>query len=125
MNKKGVNKATKNTYRKYYKSYYKIDFGSDMVVHHIDFDRDNNDISNLLLIPRTLHSEYHEIVRELKQHNIRIDNIMLNRGVSHASFDISFLENYVSVLNEMLFWIKEKDEMYRGNRKQRKETAWQ
>lgn len=31
-------------YRKYYKEYYGIDFGSEYDIHHIDFDRSNNDI---------------------------------------------------------------------------------
>lgn len=49
-------------YRQYYKDYYGIDFDKSMVVHHIDFDRTNNNIDNLLLMPRELHSKYHWIV---------------------------------------------------------------
>lgn len=46
-------------YRKYYKDYYGIDFDSNYVIHHIDFDRSNNDINNLILLPSKLHSRYH------------------------------------------------------------------
>ena len=46
-------------YREKYKRHYNIDFGRDFVVHHIDENRENNDISNLLLLPRDLHSKYH------------------------------------------------------------------
>lgn len=52
-------KRTSFDYRQLYKDYYGIQFGNDMVVHHIDFDRSNNDIANLLLLPNRLHSQYH------------------------------------------------------------------
>lgn len=54
---KDINKL--KDYREKYKRYYNIDFGSEYVVHHIDENRQNNDISNLLLLPRELHSKYH------------------------------------------------------------------
>ena len=46
-------------YRQLYKDHYGIDFGPDMAIHHIDFDRENNDIDNLLLMPNELHAKYH------------------------------------------------------------------
>lgn len=52
-------KRTKVDYRQLYKEHYGLEFGSDMEVHHIDFDRSNNDINNLLLLPSSLHSKYH------------------------------------------------------------------
>lgn len=54
---KDINKL--KNYREKYKRHYNIDFGSDFVVHHIDENRQNNDIENLLLLPRELHSKYH------------------------------------------------------------------
>lgn len=41
-------------------------------VHHIDFDRNNNDLNNLVAIPKILHSEYHltiNILKEINDHN--------------------------------------------------------
>lgn len=58
-------KKKKLDYRQYYRDYYGIDFGPDMVVHHIDFDRSNNNIDNLLLMPSELHSKYHLAIRIL------------------------------------------------------------
>lgn len=60
---KDVNKL--KDYREKYKRYYGIDFGKEYAVHHIDFDRTNNDISNLLLLPSELHSKYHLIINAL------------------------------------------------------------
>lgn len=52
-------------YRAYYKQYYGIEFGSNYVVHHIDFNRENNDIRNLLLLPKELHAKYHLVINAL------------------------------------------------------------
>lgn len=53
-------------YRKYYKDYYGIDFGSEYDIHHIDFNHGNNDINNLILLPEYLHKEYHELVGSIE-----------------------------------------------------------
>lgn len=55
----------KNDYRKIYKDYYGVEFGSDMVIHHIDFNHSNNNIDNLLLLPREIHCQYHTIMTHL------------------------------------------------------------
>ena len=52
-------KRKKVDYRQLYKDYYGIDFGDEMVIHHIDFDRSNNSIDNLIMIPKDLHAKYH------------------------------------------------------------------
>lgn len=50
--------AKKFDYRQYYKDYYNVDFGDDYVVHHMDFDDNNNDIYNLLMLPKKLYRRY-------------------------------------------------------------------
>lgn len=52
-------------YRQLYKEWYGIEFGRDMAVHHIDYDRTNNEIDNLLLLPMELHIQYHVIMSHL------------------------------------------------------------
>ena len=52
-------------YRTKYKRYYGIDFDGEFDVHHIDLNRENNDISNLLLLPKELHAKYHLIINAL------------------------------------------------------------
>lgn len=46
-------------YRKYYRSMIGMNIAVDFEIHHIDCDRDNNHISNLVSIPRELHKKYH------------------------------------------------------------------
>lgn len=54
---KDINKL--KNYRTKFKRYYNIDFSSDYAIHHIDLNHDNNEIENLLLLPRELHNQYH------------------------------------------------------------------
>lgn len=70
--------AKKFNYRKYYKEYYGIDFGPEYHIHHMDFDKSNNDISNLLLLPGKLHSRYHFLLNGFEG----------NKGVVNFNFEI-------------------------------------
>ena len=49
-------------YRKAYKQRYRIDFGSDYDIHHIDMNRENNNIQNLILLPKELHQRLHRSI---------------------------------------------------------------
>lgn len=49
-------------YRNKYKRHFGIKFNENYVVHHIDMNRQNNDISNLILLPKELHEKYHTIL---------------------------------------------------------------
>lgn len=53
-----------------YKRYYIETVGDDcigMTIHHIDKNRDNNHISNLVALPADLHEEYHRQEREIER----------------------------------------------------------
>lgn len=46
-------------YRNKFKKHYGIEFGNEFHVHHIDLDHTNNDIKNLMILPKKLHNLYH------------------------------------------------------------------
>lgn len=48
-------------YRKKYQDYFKIQFGKEYDIHHIDFNHENNNIENLLLLPKDLHQRLHKV----------------------------------------------------------------
>lgn len=50
---------------------HKLVIPKEMVVHHIDGDSLNNDIKNLALMPRSVHSRYHTILRLKKENEKR------------------------------------------------------
>ena len=53
-------------YRKFYADYYGITWDTkEMEVHHIDFNRENNDIDNLILLPKKEHHFIHKRHRDV------------------------------------------------------------
>lgn len=56
--------AKKNSnYRKFYASHYGIEWDTkEFQVHHIDGNRENNSIDNLVLLPRELHAKIHATI---------------------------------------------------------------
>lgn len=46
-------------YRKYYEKCIGQKVSDDFHIHHLDSDRENNHIHNLVAIPKKLHSSYH------------------------------------------------------------------
>ena len=51
-------------YKKLYAQTYGITWDADLEIHHIDRNRQNNDISNLILLPAYLHHELHNCLNE-------------------------------------------------------------
>ena len=111
-----IKKVTKNNYRKYYKEYYNIEFGIDMEVHHIDFNRDNNDIENLLLIPKDTHKLFHDSLY-IFAYNINKMFDMLNTNFNSLNEDTSYyidnLQNYIIALRNIQKWVFYKELNYK------------
>ena len=103
---KDINKL--KDYRKKFKRYYGIDFSSRYSVHHIDFDRSNNDITNLMVLPRELHSRYHFCVSAMRStsdgngSNFTIDAKI--QPMNRQGWYISILDNFSSVMMECSIW---------------------
>lgn len=113
MNMKDINKL--KDYRKKYKRYYGIDFGSDFVVHHLDFNRENNDISNLLLMPKELHEKYHYYLQVLdllnwKSGELKIKTRIDQHGIFEYFTDKDLLD-FLLILEECRFWLNKKNAM--------------
>ena len=101
-------------YREKYKRYYGIEFGRDYEIHHIDLNHNNNDIDNLVLLPKELHHKYHfylNSVRKIKSEesymcmfDARVHGNLLNVN----SYEMNAISNLVSVLNECSYWYDKK-----------------
>ena len=46
-------------YRKQYEKYHSLKLSSDYDVHHIDWNHNNNDIDNLIAVPKLVHTIIH------------------------------------------------------------------
>lgn len=83
-------------YRKLFEQSYNIKIPDDMEIHHIDLDHNNNELENLMIIPKELHNEYHKVLSEFERTRIQIINIItgneLNNIVESENILISFLE---------------------------------
>lgn len=88
-------------YRKLYKEYYQIDFDDNYEVHHLDENRKNNNIENLLLLPKKLHHQYHFLKNFIK------DDL---RTVGDTKIQSFFLRPTYYYYNNVENWIKTKQE---------------
>lgn len=99
-------------YRNKYKQYYGIDFGKQYIVHHIDEDRNNNDIDNLLLLPNVLHSKYHQYKRELEMNFYKFQYLDLTE-ISMLSLGHGYdaLTKFMKITKECEKWVIYKQQL--------------
>lgn len=92
-------------YRKKYEKYYGVKLQNDMEVHHLDFNHDNNHISNLIALPKKLHQRYHKIVGELGfvEYEGRL-SISIEVNIYNCSYMPKKLRELADVLKEMEEW---------------------
>ena len=70
-------------YRKFYEKLTNKKIPKDFEVHHIDFDRENNDIHNLIAIPRDLHRKYHSSFKQCEYYEIKTPKFFTVIGYDH------------------------------------------
>lgn len=98
---KDVNKL--KDYRLKYKRYFNIDFSNNYVIHHIDLNHNNNDINNLVLLPKKLHTKYHLYLDTLKQS--KLPNMLITgNGCNNQNYYIGVMEDFLKVLHECNKW---------------------
>lgn len=96
--------SKKTDYRRFYKDYYGIDFGLDFDVHHIDFNRENNRIDNLILLPKEVHRTYHKFEFPLPLENTTLFDILTSWWID------SIGQQDFPLLLELSHWSKIKRE---------------
>jgi len=70
----------KSNYRKKYLEYFGLKDDTNFQVHHIDLDRNNNSLNNLVLLPKELHRNIHSNFqniygRDKKSFTVALDDI--------------------------------------------------
>lgn len=99
-------------YREKFKRYYRLEFSKDYHIHHIDLNHSNNDIDNLMIVPKELHEVYHECL-------VNVQMLTEEKGTSRLfEFDVKPIGNisnyqnfafknllkFMKVLEEMNIW---------------------
>ena len=95
-------KVKRDNYNKLYKQYYGIKFGRNYVVHHIDGNHDNNDMANLLLLPRWLHSQYHVLKAVIENHPL--PTLIGGNQVKQSTYYLDYYERFIDTLKECNRW---------------------
>lgn len=98
-------------YRKYYKKELGVNLTSDFHVHHIDLDKTNNDISNLVALPRVLHGKYHAAIMRIKpvSQYLPLCTKLSYQGEQCNSYAIYCMEQFQNVYSECVKWVMFRD----------------
>ena len=102
--------------RQYYKDYYNIDFGDDYVVLHMDFDDKNNNICNLLMLPKKLYRRYMFYLNFLgaTKSNNGIAELDLKIEIQAGNIPMTrykMIEGFCKTMNEINQWVVIKSNM--------------
>lgn len=95
-------KVNRENYNAKFKRHYGIKFDKKYIVHHIDENRGNNDISNLMVLPRGLHSKYHILKRIID--NNRLPTTINGNQANNRTMLSNYYERFLEVLNECNKW---------------------
>lgn len=97
-------------YRKIYESQCNIKIPKGYVIHHIDFDRTNNNIRNLVMIPSDLHKEYHELKNLMSIVDIHLElTSLLDRGNGINTYALFNIEKFVKTYEECCKYVDYRD----------------
>ena len=97
-------------YRKKYEDYFNVNLPSDIVVHHIDANRENNSLDNLVAMPRELHSRYHSQKNELFSVLSHADDKYLDleiiiSGIALNNYYLEMMKSFINTYNECWEWL--------------------
>lgn len=101
-------------YRKKYEELLNLILSNKEEIHHLDMDRENNNINNLVAIPKKLHKQYHSYLR------IYEDGLKMTVGTSlefqkEYEFEIKkwkkHTEKLINIENEIKKYIKKRNSL--------------
>ena len=88
-------------YRNSYKKFFEIQFDDSFDIHHINGDRMDNDISNLVLLPNTLHQPLHNVLYNASFCESPFDYILQFSKIDNETFQI---------IKDLFYWVDLKDQ---------------
>lgn len=86
-------------YRKFYKTALGVELSSSFDIHHIDFDKSNNAINNLVALPRILHQNYHTSLKGIHTESVPV------KLTGNCSQYINELYKYLELYMECNRWV--------------------
>lgn len=95
--------ADKENYRKIYEDYFGIEIPESFDIHHIDCNHSNNEIDNLIMLPKELHQRYHNALQQLEVIDGRA-SIPAKINIDCESFHTKEMIELCNVLREIDKW---------------------
>lgn len=98
-------------YRKYYAEFYGIKFGPEYHIHHINFNREDNSIGNLILLPAELHNRLHKC----RQQNVLldgVDNFKYIKGNLICGMCADTLRELADIYDALFEWVAKREAEY-------------
>ena len=98
-------------YRKYYEQQTKQKLPKGFDVHHLDFNRENNNISNLVALPKKTHNKYHFLLQQtgIDLSPITINDLIpsgiINKGCAFLYHRLQALNSFLEVYQEVQEWV--------------------
>lgn len=91
-------------YRKFYEKKCHIKIPKNYDIHHIDKNRDNNNIKNLVMLPKKLHKQYHSRLSMLESFSFDINEkitSVVEGGNGYNDWFLYELSERLSKFNEV------------------------
>lgn len=102
-------------YRKIYELALNEKVPKEFDVHHIDLNHKNNDITNLIAIPKVLHQNFHKCINNIERERIKCNFDFENLYKVGGNYDLQWctiiqtMEEYLLFANEIHQYIIKKE----------------
>lgn len=76
-------------------------------IHHIDENRENNDISNLVMLPKKLHLKYHSLKKCIDAGGLTIETRILSMsesGYGCNEYYLNLMKKFIECWKECCEW---------------------
>ena len=101
-------------YRKKYEELLNLILSNEEEIHHLDMDRENNNINNLVAIPKKLHKQYHSYLR-IYEDGLKMVQCTSEEFKKEYAYDIrkwkEHTEKLIKVENEIKIYIEKRNSL--------------
>ena len=108
-------KSENTNYRKYYVDSLAVSLSASYEVHHIDRDRGNNSLMNLVAIPKEFHTKVHKVLNRYDWALNWLDEM----GYFYSKEEIEILvavKNYINLKTELWPYIEKRNQLIIDNK---------
>lgn len=100
------------TYRYAYEKRYGIKIPKGFEIHHIDWNHENNEMGNLLLIPKELHEWLHYYANMILSKGATPEEIVKFKTIKNRMLTqetARYMDNYADIYDGLLDWVEKKE----------------